>query len=624
MKKRFLVLISACCVLLSSCDKFKMGEDSFADIPQDVMVILQKDAKKNFPSNETLAENWIERQVQAYRKLSSDTPSIPTVEYAKFLRYAKEVSGNDYVAILSSVREMVSDYENLLERMNVLTEQEKVFVKSLFDDTNSIELKNSTKKANDWIDVFIELRNIEKKFLAEDFQGIKNQLLQKYRHSPLSAMNDAYAQARAQDKIKTFYYRNADAKKVEELKQQLRKTYPYDFIKQLDSLERYDVTLLLPDEDEKKVSPTQKANEQLAEKILKNCVFTKHSETGEVYIAVLVKMRGRPVIICSKEFLPRKLPVYFGNSTGHIKCTSAYVSKKHPVVVLFPEKDGMTFTPLEVVDDAELASIKERQLYVFRPEKKGFSGHPVKAESIETMFFKFAKVNYDNSSSDNSKSDLTKLDSSIVVDSQTGKLVSLGLRYVDYDIANIKGKARNIFTGEEMNIPTFATFAKDFNSGIDAYLRGSSIHFVKMSALQDLQKFDTLKFLRQKDFVRKYADTTEEYFKFFSKNSFSEALRSFRLSNIAAKYRRSFENDKLSTDAFNAKYALFVKDVLKSMSSDLYTFGGANISNDNFYAVCRSEMAYQLAFRIAMLNYLKNYFEENSIEEFVKAGLKIK
>ncbi len=616
MKKIFSILILALSVLLFSCDVAKK-KNEFDDIPQNVIASLKITAQKNFPSNEDLANNWIERQVQAYKKLSEYIPAIPASDYSRILKYAKEVEGDNYVAVYSFATEMVKAYEDLVSRLSVMSAEDIAFVKSLFEDTNAIEFKIAVKKASDWIDVINDLQHAKGKFSDTDFKAIKQQLMQKYKHAPQQVLDVFYAQIRAQEKVKAFYLREADAKKLEALKAQLSEKYPQDFIRQIDELEHCNIALLLPDEQEEVVDPVQKANKQLAEKIFRNCVFTKYSETGQVSLAILVKMRGRTAVICSKEFIPRKMPVYFGSSVGHIKCSSAYVSEKHPLIILFPDKEPMSFAPLEIASETELNA--ESQLYMVSPLKNGFEGATVKLTSKDSNFFKFEKT--ENAKSASRLKDIN--DFSFVVDSKTGKLVSVALRYVDYGIADAKGNSKNIFTGANVKIPSFAKFAKNLDAG-EAYLNGSSLRFVRMSALKDWQKFDTLVLLRQKDFVRKYSEVNKDFFEFFTKNSFSVALRSARLSSVAAKYRRSFEGEKLSADAFNTRYTAFVKDMLKSMASDIHRFSGFNVASGNLYSVYQNEIAYQVAFRVAMYNYLTQYFEENSIDRYIKTGLTIK
>ncbi len=625
------LLISA---FLFSCEK---KVEKYSDVPPTVLSAIREHVNKNFSGDANIVETWVERQVNAYREIIKIVPEIPLSEYSKIVKYAEDVSGADYIAAFWEVDSMLDLAESFHDKSQKLSQEELKFVKSLFNDSSAIEYKARLNRALDWITAFEDMKYIERRFDVDSFNALKKKYLAENRNNPNAVMPMFYAQSRALDKLKNFYIRNVPKEVLENLKAQIAKSHPNDFITQFDVLAKTDFSKL-PQEKKEVVEDAKTLSLRAqAEQVFRECVFTKRGEGDDIDVAILVKMNGKTAILCDKNFIPQKMPVVFGNSAGYITCSKAVVSEEYPLVVMFPDEEPTMFKPIEVISPKEMLDLPKKELYMIAPSGGGFTGKPVRVFSEDVHYLNFT---VDDTPKTEREMKIRRLDRNadkiiidiidkydvgehaIVFEPKTRKLVSVALRYYSLGMIDMGGKTGNVLGHERMQIPDFVSFVRMFdgNVGATVYSPPSSIRFVRMTGMKGWKRLNVDKFWAQKNAIRKYTDVNNEYLQFFIRGSYEEALRSVCISKIAIKYREDFYHRNLSRESFLNRYEAFVIEVLHSMRIDMNRFGNSSVTPESIYSIYRGEIAYQMALRKAMYDYTKEYLKENKITGFIDHG----
>lgn len=640
MKKNILRIAVAAlfCAVLFACEK-KPKEEAFEGVSQEIVDSIRAQAKINFPSNQFLADAWVKKQVSAYRELSGYLPQIPVERLNAFTKYAKDSSAEcDYAAVMDSLENMVYSYEKLSGRVAKLSPEEAGFVKSLMNDSNAIEFKACAERADAWISAFDDMRFISRRFPADSFEALKKLYMEKYRNHPETALSEFYRQSRAMDRLSAFSVRDVSRENLEAVKSELAGIYKHDFAAQLEALEKYDFSKIKNEKISEAEDPHKKSMRNVAEQIFRECVFTQRGEGDDISVAVLVKMNGKSVILCSKDFIPQRMPVVFGNSQGSITCSKAFVCEDYPVVIMIPDSEPKMFKPIEVITDAEAKNIHEKSLYLIAPDRGGFAGKPIRIFSEDMKFFNFT---VDDTPKTRREMKIRPLDRNaekiviniidqmevgeyaVVFDPESRKLVSFSLRYYQLGHIDLGGRTGNILGYEKMSVPDFVSFVRQFdgNVGKTLYPPSSSVRFIRISNLKNWARLDVPTFWKQKNIVRKYTDVNNEYLKFFIAPSYFNAIRSARLSNIVKRYRKDFEERNLSSEAFLRRYEEFIVDILQSMRIDANRFGNSSFTPNSIYSIYRGEFEYQMALRNAMHDYIREYIKDGNISAFMDRGI---
>lgn len=625
---------------LAGCEK-KVGEVK-PDIPAEVSAKIEAAAKRNFPSNPQLAKHWSEKQVAAYKEFSSFVPSIPVEEYSKIVRYAQSIAGDDYVALNSEIGEMVREAELLKSRTGSLPADEHAFIKGLFDDENVMEYRAAMRSAIEWSGVFEDMRYLQKRFDEKDFDALKKSYMETSRRSPETVMSKFYAQSRARDFVANFTYRTVPPAEMANVKARFAEKHPSDFVAQKREIEKYNWHKLGEELAQAKLpKAAPNPNQTKAAQIFRDCVFTKRGEGDDIDVAVLVKLQGKTAILCSKNFIPQKMPVVFGNSRGRIVCSRAMISEDYPIIALFPDEEPKMFEPIEVISAAESANIDKKDLYMIAPNRGGFMGKGLRVFSEDSQFLNLAEADVPQTTRSVTVKALDRKaekiminildkysvgENALVFEPKSRKLVSLALRYYSYGMIDMGGRTGNVLGHEKMQIPDFVGFVRQFDGsvGATAYAPTSSVRFVRLTALTRWSKLDVAKFWQQKNLIRKYTDTNNDYLKFLIRGNYGDALRSARISRIAQKYKNDFETRSLSRDSFERRYESFIIEILHSMRTDMYKMGDISLNSKNVYSIYRGELQYQIALRESMYNYMKEYIKDGNITAFIDNGLGIR
>ena len=624
-------------MLLWACEK--KPEHELVGIPQDVYSAIKQRASKNFPNNENLAKTYTDRQIDAYKSFSSYLPSLPAEEYATIIKYCKDVVGDDYVALHSEVEELSQMVEEVKEKLEKLSQEDAEFVKSFFDHKNAIEYKAQLNRAKLWFTIFEDMRFLERRFDKDAFASLKKRYMDNERNTPDNVMPQFYAQSRALERITSYSRRDVSRENMDKIRAVLQKTYPYDYVAQYENLNKFDFSdYCKPNKIKDKVDSKAESLKAQAEQIFRDCIFTKRGEGDDIDVAVLTKIEGRTVILCTKSFIPQKMPVTFGNSAGQIVCSKAFISEEYPLIAMIPDEEPKMFKPIEIVTAQECKNIHEKSLYLIAPDRGGFNGKPVKVFSEDIKYLNFS---VDDTYKTTRYQNIKRLDrnaqkivinivdsydvgeNAIVFDPESKKLVSIALRYYAYGMIDIGGKTGNIIGHEKSSIPDFVSFVRHFDGVVGAtpYPPISSVRFIRMGGMNKWQRLDVPTFWKQKNAIRKYTDINNEYLKFFIRGSYGDALRSFRLSNIAKKYRHDFESRHLSRDSFERRYEAFIIEVLQSMRIDMNKLAGS--STNSIYSIYKGEFAYQVALRQSMYEYMKEYIKDGNVTAFIDKGISI-
>ncbi len=615
-------------LLISACDK--KSDSKYADIPSDVLTAIETNVRKNF-SDENVVSTWIDRQAKAYKNFVNIVPTIPVKEYSKIVKYAKDVAGDDYITLVDEIDTMMSLAESYNGKLSRLSSEDADFVKSLFNDSSAIEFKVSVNKALEWIAVLDDMNHLKNKFPKESFEALKKKYISQYRNSVTEIMSNFYAQARAIDNVKVFYISKISSKAMDNVKAQIAQEYPHDFVAQFEALKKYDYSSIKEDvvlsTGSKKVINLRNQ----AERIFRECVFTKRGEGEHIDVAILVKLNGKTVVLCDKNFIPQKWPVVFGNSSGSVSCSKGFVCEEFPLIVLVPDVEPTMFEPIEIISPGESKNLYSKELYMIAPNRGSFTGKSVSVFSEDLHFLNMTEDSTPKTTrSVNIKQLKNKLsdnffvsiidkyevgEHAIVFDPESRKMVSVALRYYNYgDIRG--GKVSNIF-GHENNsaIPDFVSFVRNFDGNVQRMWAppGSSVRFVRMTAMKNWTPLNIDKFWQQKNAIRKYTDANNEYIKFIQSGcrySSDVNFDSVRISKIAKRYKNELDGADLSSDSHNARYKNFIVDIINSMRFDMNRLGNSSFTPKSVYSIYRGEVAYLMALRKAMHQYMQESLKE--------------
>ncbi len=384
---------------------------------------------------------------------------------------------------------------------------------------------------------------------------------------------------------------------------------------------------------EKKAEKVDEDLSKRAEAIFRESIFTMRGPEESIYSAALVKMKGKMVVLATKEFIPRRFPVVFANSRGKVVCSKAYVSETHPMVLFIPDYEPKEFNPIEVVEPEDVSNLFDRELFMIAPHEGGFLTVPLLVFSEDKDYLNLSS--YTNPSTSYSTS-LRRLDrdgnkllvsitqkmsvgeNSVVIDSKTGKLVSMAVRIFNPGVLSWRGKTGSVIGHENFAIPDVSTFIRQFNgtaNKTDAP-RGA-IRFVRMTAFENWKPLNVSKFWSQKNEIREFTDSNNDFLMFFMHNSFHEALRSNRIARVAEKYRKPLLYDNLTRTSWENQYRTYMLEVSYLLKRELM----GNKKVEDYYSIYREEYKYQLALRQAMYDYLSAGLKDSNIVNLIHVDL---
>lgn len=600
-------------------------EKKYAPSPEELKI--REAAKKYFPSDESLQQAWISKQLEAYSVLSKFLPDVPVETYAKIRERADAKFPTDYSERLRYLSDQCEGFLRSDMLCRTFAPADCRYVQSQAAERYPDDFAARVDYVEKWRTAFLEIASKLPYFPKDESPEIRRAAIDGCGGNPQTAMDFIDTQYAAFRDFETFAWRAARSvrDRSEQIKDEVRKGTPVDYVARRDAvaailsgkpLKSGDAVADLFKSGESQSERFAADSKTKAEEIFSKSVFTKRGAENEIYAAVLVKMRGKSVILCTKEFVPEKFPVVFANSRGKIVCSRAYVSDELPIVLLIPDNEPKDFTPIEVADASDCANLVNRKLFMIAPRGGGYGTFGVSVLSEDEKYLNMtmataptvshsSKVRPLGRSGDKflvSVSEVSGVgENSVVIDPKSGKLVSLAVRVYNPGVLSHHGKTGSIIGHEKMEIPDFATFVRQFDGSVNkTFIPFSSIRFVRLTALDSWKPLDPQRYQRQKNEIRKITDMNNDFLMFFKNNRFDEALRSRRLGRIAERYQKPFLHDRLSRDSYERKYREYMLDIVYALKAELQQ----PVYPEQFYSIYRQELVFQLKLRRAMYDYI--------------------
>lgn len=618
---RIIALCSACAAatFLPACDFVKEKktqiEKKYVYSPEELKI--REAAKKYFPSDESLQDAWISKQLEAYSVLSNFVPDVPVETFARIRERADAKFPTDYSERLRYLSDQCEGFLRSDVLCKTFAPADCRYVQSQAAERYPDDFAARVDYVEKWRTAFLEIARKLSYFPKDESPEIKRAAIDACGGDPQAAMDFIDTQYAAFRDFETFAWRAARTvrDRSERIKDEVRKGTPVDYIVRRDAVAAY----LSGNSSKSGESQSERFaadSKTKAEEIFSKSVFTKRGAENEIYAAVLVKMRGKSVILCTKEFVPERFPVVFANSRGKIVCSRAYVSDELPIVLLVPDDEPKDFTPIEVADASDCANLVNRKLFMIAPRGGGYGTFGVSVLSEDEKYLNMtmataptvshsSKVRPLGRSGDKflvSVSEVSGVgENSVVIDPKSGKLVSLAVRVYNPGVLSHHGKTGSIIGHEKMAIPDFTTFVRQFDGTVNkTFIPFSSIRFVRLTALDSWKPLDPKRYQRQKNEIRKITDMNNDFLMFFKNNRFDEALRSRRLGRIAERYQKPFLHDRLSRDSYERKYREYMLDIVYAFKAELQQ----PVYPEQFYSIYRQELIFQLKLRRAMYDYI--------------------
>ena len=282
-------------------------------------------------------------------------------------------------------------------------------------------------------------------------------------------------------------------------------------------------------------------------------------------------------------------------------CSKGIVSDDYPVLFMIPDSVPQEFKPLEAVSQNDIPSLYKTPLVMLSASDGGWSTQQISLKSEDMRYMRFS-IN------------LGIQEGAFVIDTNTRKLVSTAVRFYEFGYVS-NGKIGNVIGHETSEIPDYTNVVRMFSGNVEAAVRKprSMCNFIRFSNLNTWKKFDIRKYLIQKNAVCLYTDKNNEYIRFFITRRFQDALDSPRLRQIARKYEKYFQTN-LGEEAFIQHYSNFITDLLRDMDFSMVLL--PDTSFNNIYSIYKGEIAYQIALRQSMRNYLFEFKKDGNLKAF--------
>ncbi len=675
MKRVLLLLFVAVVLPISGCDyiKEKLGDSKKIiekakssnvekKSPEEIAIEqITATSKIYFPDSESMRKVWIERQLEARSDISSYMPDMPIKDYAVVRERGEAKYPNDYVERKKYIYAQTEAYIRLKSSESFFSPDEWKIVSASLDKVAIDDYVKKVERMEEWRDAYYVIRSHKTRFERSEYEIIVSEILKKYESNPseisgvIRSLFDYY-------NAYTRYYIKGVKRDIQILvKKRLDEIYGNDYKTKLEKLKAISLVLIkrpntpletliagleLPKESEKKKSPREMEIEKRdadylrAQKIFRESMFTIRGPEDIIYTAALVKMNGKTVILATKDFIPEKYPVVFANSRGTIKCSKGYIAEKYSMVLLVPDEEPRDFTPIEVVNREDSLNLFDRELFLISPYKGAFKTTPVSVFSEDRDYLVMAEESNPHTRTSmsvkiqqkrgnyvyNSDRKVTFVDqkyageNSVIIDAKTGKLVSMAVNVYNAGlISQFSGKTGNIIGHEISNIPDYTTFVRHFDGiGQKDDMPNGSIRFVRMTAFQNWEVLDLSRFWKEKNEIRKFTDSNNEFLMFFIRNRYDNALTSRRLSKIAERYRKELiEYHKLTRESYEIVYRKYMLEVLYALKRELN-----NKEPEEYYSVYREEYRYQLKLRQAMYKYLAEKMEDKNTTNIMHVDLR--
>ncbi|MBP3357783.1 MAG: hypothetical protein J6K91_02635 [Opitutales bacterium] len=644
----YFVLVCLSLSLFSGCDYIKekkeilekkMSNSETSTIDVGVQNKLKELAKKNFPNSQALQEEWVSKQYGAYEELSKFIPDMPLNEYTALRNRAEAKYQSDYVARLKYMSEQTNAYYRLKQIRVSFSDKQWDEIYALVDAVAPDNYIEKIRLLHDWKYAMSAINARKHYFSTQEIDAFYADLCKNYPDKPRKFVEHYENCAVAKYKFDRFVITGVKKDVQDDVKKLILKKTELSYPQKYTELQTV-LTQIKKDPSvaskilNKKITTDESAElRNRAEEIFRQSIFTKRGAEEEIYTAALVKMNGKVVVLATKHFIPEKFPVVFANSHGKIVCSKGYISDSHPMILLIPDEVPSNFTPIEVVSNEDSLTLFDRELFMIAPAQGGFISSPVSVFSEDNDYLNLTAATNPSTSYSTSVKPLGRNgqrllisivekvkvgENSVVIDSKTGKLVSMAVRVYNAGVISHFGKTGNVIGHENFAIPDFSTFVRQFDGTVNKTdAPRSSIRFVRMTAFENWKLLDVEKFQKQKNEIRLFTDDNNDFLMFFKSNMFNEALRSRRLGRIAERYRKPLLYDNITRESFERYYRNYMIDVAYALKREL----AGNKNEKEFYSIYRQEYKYQNALREAMYKYISEGLEDKNIMNIIHTDL---
>ena len=650
----YILVLCLSCFLLSGCDyikskkealgkKLTTSKDVLESAEAEVSKKLKSLAVKYFPDNPLLQEEWVSKQLGAYEEFSKFIPDIPVNDFSLLRERAEAKYPNDYIEKLKYVYTQSDAYSRINSERRHFSDTQWTKVSEIAEKNAPDDYTKRLEIILDWKHTYSALNSRKNYFTPAEMDSYEQKLYRDYSDKPREFADFYERDAIAKHRFNGYHVIGLEKKLQDKAKADLigmkELSYQEKYDKLVGLLKEASASSKLVKKDlpkEKKVQIQPSKNDVLrarAEEIFRQSIFTMRGAEEEIYTAALVKMNGKTVVLSTKHFIPEKFPVVFANSRGKIVCSKGYVSDSHPMILLIPDEEPTNFTPIEVVNREDSLALSNKNLFMIAPSQGGFVSMPVSVFSEDNDYLNLTSGTNPHTSYSTSVRPLGRNarrllisvtetvrvgENSVVIDSETGKLVSMAIKVHNAGVLSHHGKTGNVIGHENFAIPDYTTFVRQFDGVVNkTHAPRSSIRFVRITAFESWQPLNIEKFQKQKNEIRIFTDDNNDFLMFFKRNSFDEALRSRRLARIAERYRKPLLHDSLTRDSFERYYRNYMIEVSFALKRELV--GNKDVSE--YYSIYRQEYKYQYKLRESMYKYLSEGLENKNIANIIHTDL---
>ena len=622
-------------------EKITASEEKVEDNPDaEIIKKIEELATKVFPDSPILQKEWVDKQYGAYCEFSRFIPDMPLNEYTALRERAEAKYPNDYVMRLKYLSSQADGYYHMMSLRSSFIDQQWEHVYRFAEKNAPDDYNERTNIIHEWKHTLAVMSARKTYFSEEEMNSFFDKLYNEFSHDPRKFAEYLERCAVAKYRFDRYFVTGVKKDLQDGLKAEIQKMSDLSYQERYEKLQEVikiakanpDATLesLLG----KQPLKIEKSLQAKAEEIFRQSIFTKHGPDEEIYTAALVKMNGKMVVLSTKHFIPEKWPVVFANSRGKIVCSKGYISDSHPMILLIPDKEPIGFTPIEVVSKEDSLKLFDRPLFMIAPSRGGFASVPVSVFSEDNDFLNLTSAtaphtSYKTSIKSLGRSGLRLLvsiiesidvgENSVVIDSETGKLVSMAIRSYNPGVLSHFGKTGNVIGHENFAIPDYATFVRQFDGTVNkTEAPRSAIKFVRITAFESWKPLNIEKFQEQKNEVRMFTDENNDFMMFFKSNSFREALHSRRLAKIAVRYQRPLLIDSITQESYERYYRNYMIDVSYAIKRRLV----GNKDVEDFYSIYKQEYKYQYRLREAMYRYISEGLENKDIINIIHTDLR--
>lgn len=628
------------------------SHDSEKKYPAQVLQEVNSLANTYFKDPSSPAKkSWIDIQLKSFDAINSIVPDIPIQTFDSIKSNAVAKNKGDWKAAHKQITAQTDAFKRIALISNSMKPDAADFAKQVAASIYPHDYIAQAAELRNWGRLYNAIVSNVNLFSQSEIDSIKQRVLSEISKLGYPAsVKWLAAQSTAKRRILQFLD-SADESIRDNLKE-LEQSYPADFEKQLSAIENiaaaaHEGQQIQANHDSKQTRASRNSQEKQNPDNLASrddeikelnkyrfSIFTNRGIDGKMSTAVLVKLNGQKVVLCTKDFFDGSLPYTITNSLGKIKCSRAFISSDYPLVMLMPDSVPDTFVPFEVVSPQEMVSIIDKKLTMIAPSKAGFSKFPVRIFSEDQ---KYLNLTSDTAPEIRKSTNIKRLDrrgekfllstkisvdagnNSIVIDPDSGKLVSMAFRKYNPGVLSWTGKTGSIVGNENMAIPDINNFIRQFD-GVTKSIESpdSSIQFIRMTGLENWMRLDPSVAAEQKTQLRRFTDDNNDFLMFFKRNLYGDMLRSRRLGQIAERYRKPFLNERMDRISYERNYKKYMLDVMYAMRRELSQFPNAN----SFYPIYRDEMEYQIALRRAMHDYLAEVIKNGDITNVLHVDLR--